>query len=484
MSRSFSSSFWPHTWEEDPRSPFWTVSIGDEVYGIYFPSIFQWIELLGWALGAACCAALFSPLVYLTLIAPRQRRDSENGSKLQHNGHQISPTPPLPSTTACLWTFGIFLPFWIFVPIHIINNLDCRNQLFRFAACCVTPTCSLFRILEALFGYGPYPKLENSNMLQYAIYFASPVAFELENNDNSGAKSKSVLKSKYAQTYARTNLTFLLQVLLQFVTHVFLTGAYNSCFRLLAPTYFPTFGASVSTAYNNDDWYSFVTIFNLRRQRDSLCYALNFQLTLTTYGIGFQLIFSLLTGRKVRYLMENPLLCSQSVQEFWGGRWNRLIHECLKNGVYKPLRFSLKCNQLTAVLAAFFASGLFHEWLLPCTFSKLDMKSRRFGGAMLFFLWQAGLIVIEAWLQRVTFVSREAHRSSDVGLLRRSLKTTSSFATLRTLMIVAAGLPLAHLFFESYVKSDLFLHAQISLPIIAPLGKAPAREQHPQLFSL
>lgn len=321
-------------------------------------------------------------------------------------------------------------------------------------------------------------------MLQYAIYFASPVAFELENNDNSGAKSKSVLKSKYAQTYARTNLTFLLQVLLQFVTHVFLTGAYNSCFRLLAPTYFPTFGASVSTAYNNDDWYSFVTIFNLRRQRDSLCYALNFQLTLTTYGIGFQLIFSLLTGRKVRYLMENPLLCSQSVQEFWGGRWNRLIHECLKNGVYKPLRFSLKCNQLTAVLAAFFASGLFHEWLLPCTFSKLDMKSRRFGGAMLFFLWQAGLIVIEAWLQRVTFVSREAHRSSDVGLLRRSLKTTSSFATLRTLMIVAAGLPLAHLFFESYVKSDLFLHAQISLPIIAPLGKAPAREQHPQLFSL
>lgn len=479
---SSSSSFWPHTWENDPRSPLWTVSVAGTVHAIYFPSVFMVVELLGWLLGGTCAAALFSPLIYMTLVTPRRRRQEKQRSQSQESGQKQTQQieqlpPPLPTTTACLWTFGFFLPFWIFLPVQVVDALHCSNQLFRFAACVMTPTCSIFRITEALFGYVP-PQEAGSSMAQYALYFATPGMFEVQDGKATDNHESDAATS--TMKYIPSTPSFLLELFARFATCVFLSGVLNSCFRLLSPTYFPTFGSSVEIAYGDEEWYSFAAIFNLRRQRDSILYALLFQLTLATSGLGLQLICSLLTGRQTQALMQNPMLLSKSVSEFWARRWNTLIHECLKNGVYKPVRFSLRAGPLVAVLAAFLASGLFHEWVLMCVFSKLDSQSRRHGGALVFFLWQAGLIVIEQQLERLASYSslqtKGAKSTSDfpvvvvmMVLLGKVGQVVGQFPVVCSFLVVLAGLPMSHWFSESYVKSDLFLHAQINLPMIVPL---------------
>lgn len=99
-----------------------------------------------------------------------------------------------------------------------------------------------------------------------------------------------------------------------------------------------------------------------------LCYSVLFQLYLTTFGYGLFTITSL-CGIQQGPMMLNPIFESTSPSDFWGRKWNMVVHGLLKRGVYKPLR-SLshstipKYSRFTASMAAFVASGVFHEWLL------------------------------------------------------------------------------------------------------------------------
>jgi len=83
-------------------------------------------------------------------------------------------------------------------------------------------------------------------------------------------------------------------------------------------------------------------------------------------------------------MMLNPVFESSSPSDFWGRRWNLVgetffhfifqfhsvcltiifleVHGVLKRGVHKPVR--AKYSRLTATVATFFASGIFHEWVL------------------------------------------------------------------------------------------------------------------------
>ena len=63
--------------------------------------------------------------------------------------------------------------------------------------------------------------------------------------------------------------------------------------------------------------------------------------------------------------MSNPLLTATSPSDFWGRKWNLIVHSVLKNGVFKPV-YNFTYNRPLAVLSCFVASGLFHEWILWC----------------------------------------------------------------------------------------------------------------------
>lgn len=55
-----------------------------------------------------------------------------------------------------------------------------------------------------------------------------------------------------------------------------------------------------------------------------------FQMYLVTFCEGLLAVTVLATGRRAETVMENPILESTSPSEFWGKRWNKVVHGVLK----------------------------------------------------------------------------------------------------------------------------------------------------------
>ncbi|CAF1559880.1 unnamed protein product, partial [Rotaria sordida] len=71
-----------------------------------------------------------------------------------------------------------------------------------------------------------------------------------------------------------------------------------------------------------------------------------------------------------------------SLREFWGRRYNRIVHTALKESVFEPIRLEFSSPTIGA-LTSFIISGLFHvhTWLVA-----FDDKSSLLPTFMFFFL--------------------------------------------------------------------------------------------------
>ena len=69
------------------------------------------------------------------------------------------------------------------------------------------------------------------------------------------------------------------------------------------------------------------------------------QLYLSTFGHGLLVYLSMITRYEMIPIMDvSVLFTSTSVNEFWSSKWNILIHQALKNGVYKPVLLIFTTN--------------------------------------------------------------------------------------------------------------------------------------------
>ncbi|MGE5785367.1 MAG: MBOAT family protein, partial [Myxococcales bacterium] len=94
-----------------------------------------------------------------------------------------------------------------------------------------------------------------------------------------------------------------------------------------------------------------------------------------------------LGGVGVPRLHDNPIL-SRTLREFWGCRWNLVVHRMLLEHCFRPLM--RRTNVSGAVLGAFVASAALHFWV--------TLAAAGFGMAAsmaTFFLIQAMLVIIE-----------------------------------------------------------------------------------------
>ena len=136
-------------------------------------------------------------------------------------------------------------------------------------------------------------------------------------------------------------------------------------------------------------------------------------------------------------MMENPIFASPSPSDFWGQKWNLVLHEILKRGVYRPVwqRFSRN----VAMVFSFVASGIFHEWILLVVYFRNYSKCKNIrpcykpvlGGALWFFAWNAVLVFLEYAAGEVSDMPRFA---------------TALPCVLRSLLVVFLALPLALVF--------------------------------------
>lgn len=212
---------------------------------------------------------------------------------------------------------------------------------------------------------------------------------------------------------------------------------------------------------------------------------------------GVAIIPAILTG--VQYdddVTDYPLICSTSPSDFWGRRWNNLIHDSLKQGVYKPVRWYGK-SRTVAFLAAFFASGLIHEyvWVLlfhqttnqqsellqlgevsSCCAVLPDMgisttacycQTGWFGKQLIFFGWNGILISLEFLFQMVTTRRK--------GVISKDKRTDQLFfwERINSLVpwwfkchiVVLLSLPVGHLFTADVIHSGMMTSLQLGLPL-------------------
>ena len=107
-----------------------------------------------------------------------------------------------------------------------------------------------------------------------------------------------------------------------------------------------------------------------------------------------------ISWKSVLEVSDSPLTKSTSPSNFWGRRWNALVHIVLKGGVYIPLRRN-GFSKGIAALATFVASGLLHEYVLTALAFKgvlLDDHSAytpRYGYHLAFFVWNGLILILE-----------------------------------------------------------------------------------------
>jgi hypothetical protein len=154
-----------------------------------------------------------------------------------------------------------------------------------------------------------------------------------------------------------------------------------------------------------------------------------------------------LCGFAPRTMWRAPLLTSTSVSDFWGRRWNLLIHGLFRRTVFSPLTLR-GVPAWAAGALAFAISGLFHEYAFA-----LQQPSLRdsLGRCLLFFLAQAPAVSAEKALRRRLGVPQ---------LLQHS-------ATACTIGCTLLIVPFAPLFMHPLKTSDVFASIFDLVPRVA-----------------
>jgi len=169
------------------------------------------------------------------------------------------------------------------------------------------------------------------------------------------------------------------------------------------------------------------------------------------------LVITLLSGKKIKDMQNDPLFSSMSPSEFWGKRWNKPIQTCLKNGVYRPIRKF--CPTIVAFYTTFLASGLLHEYVLYI-FSLLVVNSvnenrkfisAQYGNQTCFFLWNATIIILEH-----TVNNARAFKTI-IGSLPKKLVP---------FLVLMTVLPISHWFTDEYVRLQFFKHYSVAIPVL------------------
>ena len=427
----------PHLSEDDTREPLFLVTIPTSLAKIIFSkerdepirlgflmmSLPYWVELLGFVLVTLSFAAFVGLFLYKTVIEPKRERTS----------------------TAYLIGFGLILPFWVSWPVLLFNIIDVRSAIFRFLVGGIAPIICSFRTVEAISGLCPTYIVKSAN--DFVFYYATvPIVARAKKAEGTFAVGDRIPCSNSKK----------IQQLTRFLKLLFLLGALQSV--LIPHKYLNIFGMGIESDIDIE-WHSTQRYFTWQLYGNSALQALLFQMYLTTYLEALNFAFAVLTGYEAEKGMLNPLLESKSPTEFWGKRWNTLVHTVLKNGVYKPLRQS-GVQRIGAILGTFVASGVFHEWILGLVFvndghlfesGRRDSSVPTYGGAVVFFAWQALLIALEMAFGKTALVQG----------ISKSLPQP-----LKTALVVGMGVPLAHFFLEPYVTSGFFFqHGNPGLPM-------------------
>ena len=318
-----------------------------------------------------------------------------------------------PSPRKLLLGGALFLSA-ILVPYGIIDLLREPNTAVRFTIC-LPFALYQFRVLEGLFGFTPAGAVGNFEV--YGAYFALPFDMIFEDDRPVMATRREKIESVLGLWRPVAIMILMLSTMIPFDFKPF--GEQN------AGEYHETISVQDYLAPGHLGNCFAIAIFFQQGL------ALGDALT----GGAIQLFL----GYKSERCMRNPMLDSDSPSDFWGRKWNRLVHAVLKRGIYKPFRKHTG-SPVVSQLAVFVASGLFHEWLIHACFlynrPRVDKSRVLLWSNTAFFVWNFGVVMCERLVvgtRLVKFLS---------GITPQAVVP---------LVIIMCSLPMAHWFGGPYV---------------------------------
>ena len=349
--------------------------------------------------------------------------------------------------TAALFAFGIAMPCVVMEPIYVMQALDIQNKglIMVFLA---TPIVNSLRIAEAFYGFAPAATVSSAK--HYVVYFSCFFGIKFDGNQkNSPERVTHQFFAKRLRTLGRDFV--IVSVLIS----------------ILAPTnyeFFDTHSNVDAMNHSLSEMVSWKHLFN------NGLVAFLISASLSQSSLGVSLIYNILYGYQTYEVVLNPLFQSKSPSDFWGRRWNVLVHTQLKNGVYKPTR-KFADSKWMAVAATFIVSGIIHECVnyIMCNGTgtgsyypssnenEIDngdtgTTSYRFRWKqMVFFGWNGVLLLLEYTIGHWKIF----------GWMAKNLPLV-----LRSILVLCCALPLAHLFTGDWIKHGYFDAVLFAEPIV------------------
>lgn len=417
------TSFWqslPHTWTHDGRDPSFSFEPFGQVWNFYMFSFAAWSELFFFIALEAIAAALISVLLFKFCV-------KKQGTLLSY--------------VVC---YLVVIPMLLLGPYQVFKALKIRNQIFRFALGAVMPITCLFKTSAVAHGFVPdYAKQSTKT---FSLFYAFPMMMD---------------RDPKLDKFVPGSMSNVIGHLRMFLA---LLGANGALFSLCLciPNIVPPFAQGALPP--DSDWYSLSALLYPQEWLPrNILFGITFQILVSLFGEGLMFAQIFVTGYKTRGMMDNPMLSARSPSQFWGSKWNIVIHDVLKIGAYLPLRRHLP--RPVAMLGTFAASGLFHEALLwifsypiddsdgcisdaSANSSKAQCYQPYLFTTTLFFLHQALFVGLEY---------------SPLGQLPLWSKVPDGLATL---LIVSVGATFGHFFAEPYWNSLALENTMMMLPMI------------------
>jgi hypothetical protein len=369
--------------------------------------------------------AILGALIFKIVIEP------QNASATSDDKHRID---ALSSTRAFVFALGVALPCVVLEPIYAIRALEIRNVglIMVFLA---TPIVNSLRVTEALSGFAP--AASRASVWNYVVYFSCLFGMEF---DTSKQAPKRVTLAFFRKRLATLGRDF---------------GIVSVVICILKPYEYEFFDTHTAVDSMN---HTLSEMISWRHLLNNLFVAFLVSASLSQSSLGVSLVYNLLYGFQTYEVVLNPMLKSRSPSDFWGRRWNVLVHKGLKNGVYKPTRKNTS-SKMWAVLATFVVSGIIHEYVNYVMFTGqgnggdlIQRSSYRFTWKqMLFFGWNGILILLEYSIGHWAIFRWMSKRLPQIVV---------------TALVLCCALPLAHLFTGDWIKNGYFDAVYLAEPIV------------------
>jgi len=286
--------------------------------------------------------------------------------------------------------------------------------------------------------YGFSPPAVEAKLRNYSIYFSSVIEISF---DPLTTLPVRVTKEEIGEK------------VLSFIMKFFALGALYSIVEHFSYSPFARKTLSNEVDFHIFNWFQIGHLAN----NFINAYLTYLSLSLGTVGVG--LAINLMFGMRTIDVTNNPMFKSTSPSDFWGRRWNQLVHGILKRGVFKPVRKYYP--KVLAIAATFIASGILHEYVLKIITIVHDQKDESglcdsrftpsYGNHAAFFIWNGIVIILE-------------HMFGGLWLFQWMKKVLPK--PIVSMLVIMTSLPVAHLFTDEYVKSGFFSDYKVAFPLI------------------